>query len=104
MMLRYPDNFSNQGDDKVKAKFLIFASVFLCSCSQDGNQNVKQGDFQADPPRLITMNDYSLPMDTSDSREMACDREYPESARSGVGGQNSVTPMDDSDSYEVASM
>ena len=88
----------------MKAKFLIFASVFLCSCSQDGNQNVKQGDFQADPPRLITMNDYSLPMDTSGSREMASDREYPESARAGAGGKHAGTPMDASDGAEAASM
>lgn len=52
----------------MKAKFLIFASVFLCGCSQDADQSVKQGDLQAKPPKLITMNHYSLPLDTSGNR------------------------------------
>lgn len=53
----------------MKAKFLIFASVFLCGCSQDADQSVKQEDFQAKPPKLITMDHYSLPLDTSGNRE-----------------------------------
>lgn len=84
----------------MKAKFLIFASVFLCSCSQDGGQNVKQEDFQANPPRLTTMDNYSLPVDTADSRGAASDSGYPEPKTAGLAG----TPMNASDGAGAANM
>lgn len=53
----------------MKTKYLIFASIFLCGCSQNATQNVMQEDFQAKAPQLITINHYSLPLDNSSNRE-----------------------------------
>ncbi|WP_411843908.1 hypothetical protein [Salinicoccus sp. HZC-1] len=55
----------------MKAKFLIFASIFLCGCGQDATQSIERDDFQAKPPQLITINHYSLPLDDADNREVA---------------------------------
>lgn len=55
----------------MKAKFLIFASIFLYGCSQDANQSVKQEDFQAKPPNLIAINHDNFPLDISSNREQA---------------------------------
>ncbi len=53
----------------MKAKFLIFASIFLCGCGQDAAQSAKHEDLQADSPKLITINHFSLPLDTSGNQE-----------------------------------
>ncbi|WP_156172421.1 hypothetical protein [Salinicoccus sediminis] len=88
----------------MKAKFLIFASVFLCSCSQGGNQNVKQEELQANPPRLTTMDNYSLPVDTAGSGGTASDSGYPEPDTAGLGGRHAGTPMHASDDAGAANM
>jgi len=88
----------------VKTKFLIFASVFLCSCSEGAGQEIKQGSHKANPPALTTMDNYSLPMDTADSRETMSDSGHPELKTAGLDGNHTVTPMNASDAAGAANI
>ncbi|WP_017548355.1 hypothetical protein [Salinicoccus carnicancri] len=88
----------------MKAKFLIFASVFLCSCGQGEGQEIKQGSHKANPPALTTMDNYSLPTDTADSRETMSDSGHPELKTAGLDGKHAGTPMNASDGAGAADM